>query len=355
VSDVRFDSLACLHLLWVVLALAGVVVYGFVQKQRALRRFASTDLFARLMPAVSRGKQRFKAALLLGAAVLMVASLIGPRWGVFWEDVQREGVDILVLLDVSKSMLAQDVVPNRLERAKQDIRDMLSILGGDQVGLMAFAGTASLKCPLTMDYGFLRQVLDEVEPASVARGGTAIGDAIRKAVGEPNPEDTGAFDDKIKKHKAIILITDGEDHETYPVEAARVAFEKHGVRIYTVGIGDSDQGQRVPVDEQGQQVYLKHDGQEVWSKMDPRTLREIALVSGGAYVPASTHSIELDKIYREKIAKLEKRTLESRKLKRYRPQYQWFLFGALVLLLWESLISERRRVAAGAGAMREAA
>ncbi len=330
----EFDNLDALHALWAVPALWAVYYYGFVRRTRALRRFADADLMRRLAPGVSRLRQWTRAALVLAAVLLMTFALVGPRWGEYYEQMQRKGIDIIVCLDVSRSMLAEDVVPDRLGRAKQDVIDLLRALPGDRIGLVSFAGTATLSCPLTTDYGFFRLALEEVGPQTIARGGSVIGDAVRKAV--------ECFDDRIQKYKAIILITDGDDHESNPLEAARDAFHNHGIRLYTIGIGDPLEGQRIPVSRGNQQVYLQYEGQEVWSKLNETLLAAMAREAGGAYVPAGTASIELDRIYESYIAQQEKREFGEERVKRYRHQFQWFVAAALLCLLAESFVSERR-------------
>lgn len=342
-NAIRFDNLQYLHLLWLVPVLAGVFAAGFAMKNRALRAFASANLLGTLLPNVSRRRQWFKAALVLAAVAFLIISLVGPRWGTYWEDVHAKGLDLMICLDVSKSMLAGDVKPSRLERAKQDIRDLVSALPGDRVGLVAFAGKPSMKCPLTIDYGFFRLVLDDINTGAAPLGGTNLGDAIRVAA--------DSFDDRVKNHKAIVLITDGEDQESYPVEAAEKVYRDKGIRVFTIGLGDAGQGSRIPGDHGGD--YVMHDGQQVWSKMDPRTLQDIALAGHGAYVPAGTQNIELDRIYNEKIAPLEKREFEAKKVQRQYARYQVFAAIALLLLMAETLTSELRggkRVVQPAGA-----
>ncbi len=340
-SDLRFDHIPYLHLLWVVPVLAGIVAFGFAMKDRALRQFASANLLGTLVPGISRKRQIVRAGLVLAATALMIIALVGPRWGTHWEDVQQKGLDMMICLDVSKSMLAGDVKPNRLERAKQDIRDLLSVLPGDRVGLIAFAGKSVLKCPLTIDYGFYRLVLDDIGTGSAPLGGTNLGDAIRMAA--------ESFDDRIKNYKTIVVISDGEDQESYPIEAAQKAYREKGIRIFSIGLGDSSEGSRIPA---AGGDYVMHDGKQVWSKMNPECLQQIALAGGGAYVPAGTQNIELDRIYTEKIAPLEKREFEARKVQRYYPRYQLFAAAALALLLAESAMSElsRRRNGVEAGA-----
>ncbi len=329
--ELRLDNLSLLHLLWAVAGLAGLAVYGFERRQRALRTFASANLLGALVPDACFRRHVARAALVLLALALVVGALIGPRWGVYWEDVQRKGVDLMICLDVSRSMSARDVPPSRLERAKQDIRDLLSVLPGDRVGLVVFAGLPVLKCPLTIDYGFYRMVLDDVEVNAASRGGTNLGDAIRVAA--------SSFDDAIRNHKAIVLVSDGEDQESYPVEAAEKAWEEQGIRVFTIGLGDRSQGSRIPTPDGG---YMMHDGQQVWSKMNPECLQQIALAGGGAYVPAGTASIDLDRIYQEKIATIEKREFEAKKVQRFRARFQYFVAAALALLMIETLMGEVR-------------
>ena len=336
--DVQFDNELAIHLFWAIPLVVIVYFYGFYRKQRALAFFATPNLIGHLATVVSFGRQRTRAVLVVLALAGLITALTGPRWGVHFEDVQRRGIDIIFCLDVSRSMLAEDVAPNRLERAKQYIRDVVEQLAGDRVGLVTFAGGSVVQCPLTIDYGTFRMVLGDVGIRSSARGGTLIGDAVRMAA--------GSFADEVKKYKAIILITDGEDQESYPVEAATTAFSDRGVRIYTIGIGDLDEGARIPITRNGQRTYLQHDGQEVWSKLDTRTLEDMALAGGGAYIPAGTRQVDMGQIYEQKIATSELREFEASRIKRYDVQYQWFAGLALVLLMIESLMTERKRGAA---------
>jgi len=334
--DIRFGHLEYLSLLWAVAALAGLSIYCFAKKRRALAVFASIELHDRLTANVSRGRQRLKAAMFVAGAFFLVCALIQPQWGVYWKEVHRKGRDIIIVLDTSRSMLAEDVTPNRLERAKLEIGELVKKLRdrpGDRIGLVTFAGNAGVKRPLTLDYAFFNQMLSDVDTRSQARGGSLIGDGIRKAI--------AAFDDKLKNYKDIILITDGEDHDSYPADAARAA-HKAGISIYTVGLGDPA-GAKIPVIKNGKRVFLTHDGNPVMSKMGESTLAEIALLTEGAFVPAKTRAFSLDKIYEEKIAKKEGRETEETKRERYTHRYQWFLAAGFLLLAGEPLISERRR------------
>ena len=236
-------------------------------------------------------------------------------------------------------MLAEDLRPNRMERAKLAISDAVRKLEGDRVGLVVFAGTSAVKCPLTLDYGFFRMMLDEVSTDSIARGGTLIGDALRKVVDD-------VLDDQLKEYKDVILITDGEDHDSFPVEAAKAAGQS-GVRLIAIGLGDENEGRRIPITgDLGQKTYLKYDGQEVRSKLDADSLRKMVNATpGGKYLNVATGAIDLGKVYQDLIAGAQKRDLESKTIKRYQERFQLFLGVALVLLCCEMFLSDRTRKA----------
>ena len=290
---------------------------------------------------INPAARRTKAVLVMIAAIFIVVSLARPAWNPKPRTVERRGRDIMFVLDVSRSMIAEDLAPNRLKRAKLAIGDMVASLEGDRVGLVVFAGTAALKCPLTLDYGFFNLMLEDVDLNSIARGGTMIGDAVRKVLDE-------GFDDQEKKYKDVILITDGEDHDSFPVEAAEEA-GRRGVRIIAIGLGDERQGRRIPVtDAHGNRSFLKYNGQEVWSRLDAATLRKMANVTpGGRYLNVATGAIDLGEVYVKLIAGEEKREIESLTIKLYEEKYQIFLAIALIFLLAELIVTERRRRGGG--------
>jgi len=329
-----------LLLLWLVPALALLYGWAAYRRRAALKVFIETGLLDRVSMSVNPAGRRMKEILALAAVALVVAALARPAWNPRPRTVERRGRDILFVLDVSRSMIAEDLAPNRLGRAKLAIGDMISRLSGDRIGLVVFAGTAALKCPLTLDYGFFNLMLDDVDTESIARGGTMIGDAIRKAVDD-------GFDDQEKKYKDILLITDGEDHDSFPVEAAEEA-GKRGIRIIAIGLGDEHQGRRIPVtDERGNRVFLTHNGREVWSRLDAATLRKMANATpGGRYLNVATGTIDLGDVYTKLIAGEEKRDVESLTVKLYEEKFQIFLSLALAALVAEMFISERRRRAA---------
>jgi Ca-activated chloride channel family protein len=193
-----------LHLLWVVPLLAGIYIYAWHKRKAGLKLFIEAGLLDRIPVSVSYAKRFWKSVLVCLAAVFLIIGMARPAWNPKPETVERKGRDVVFLLDVSKSMLAEDLLPNRLERAKLAISDCIERLEGDRIALVVFAGTAAVKCPLTLDYGFFRMMLKDISTDSIVRGGTLIGDALRKVM-------TDVFDDQIKEYKDIILITDGEE------------------------------------------------------------------------------------------------------------------------------------------------
>jgi Ca-activated chloride channel family protein len=272
---------------------------------------------------------------------LVVVALARPAWNRGAQEVTRRGRDVVFLIDVSRSMLADDLRPNRLERAKLAVQDAASRMEGDRVALVAFAGTASVKCPLTIDYGFFRMALDELTPDSVPRGGSLIGDAIRKAL-------TEVFDENPSQYRDIILITDGEDQDSKPVEAAHQAGER-GVRLIAIGLGDENTGRRIPIlTGAGRETFLSYQGEEVWSKLDAKTLKEMAAATpGGRYLNVATGAIDLGDIYAKLIESADQRTIETEMVDSYEERFQIFLALAFAFLCFDAAMS-RRRAAGGA-------
>ena len=330
----KFAHPSYLLLFWLIPALVIFFVYAFRKKDRLIKLFCGETLYAELVPAARRGRQKLKAALLLGAICLLIFSLMQPRWGFQWEDITRKGIDVIVAIDVSQSMLAEDIKPNRLERAKRKVYDLCQMLEGDRIGLIAFAGTSFVQCPLTLDYGAFKIFLDYLNPDLIPVPGTAIGDAIRTAI--------KGFNSRERTSKALILITDGEDHENKPLEAAQEA-KKEGIRIFTIGIGQEG-GAPIPLQDGSGGFKKDERGDLVLSKLDETTLQKIALETGGSYVRSVTGDMDLNKIYKEDIrGSIEKKELRSTRKKRWEERFQWFVFAAIALLAMEFLLSETRR------------
>lgn len=334
-----FERPVYLLLFWVVPLLALLLGYAYKKKKQTALLFFDSLMADRLMPILDASRFFRKALLLLSAFVFAVVAAAGPRFGTYYETVFQSGVDVFILLDVSRSMLAEDVVPNRLGRAKSDIQDLLNHITGDRVGLIAFAGKPMIKVPLTTDHGFFLQVLHSVDTDSAPRGGTAIGDAIRLALRAMPPE--------AERQRAMVLITDGDDQESIPLEAAKDAAERQ-VRILTIGLGNSAEGGRIPLhDSAGQLTYLKYNGQEVWSKMDEAVLREIARITEGAYIAAGTGTFNLGQIYADSIGKMQGNAdregdHQTERRQKLQHRYTIFLSIAVVCLLLYIIAPEHR-------------
>lgn len=341
-SDVRVGRPESLWLLWLVPATLVFVVWGFRTRTRLLRRFASDSMVTRLTAGVSRPRQYFKAALVLAAILATVVALAELKIGFAWEEVKREGVDLVVALDVSDSMLVEDAESggrlSRLERARREIADLLALLEGDRIGLVAFAGTAFIECPLTLDYGAAEIFLSAIDTELIPVKGTDLATAIRSSL--------EAFEGGASNSRAILLITDGEDHSGEALQAAAEA-KAAEVRIFTIGIG-RDEGAPIPVPGGG--FRRDRRGEMVLSRLDEPTLQRIALETGGRYVRSVTGDVDLEQIYVQGVkATLEDQELGSKRRQRWEERFQWFVALALVALMLEPLIPERigRRQRAG--------
>ncbi len=311
-----------------------IVLAWFVRaaRKRALAAFSTSIMVQRLAPQASRWKRPVKFVLLLCALALTILALANLQIGTRLEEVKQEGVDIFIAVDVSLSMKAEDIKPNRLEKAKLEIRNLVDRLGGDRIGLVVFAGEAFTQFPLTTDYGAANLFLDVLDVDAVGLPGTAIGSAIMRA--------TDSFDFKDQTTKVIVIITDGENTEGDVVEAAQDAANK-GILIYTIGMG-SPEGAPIPVyGSGGQQTDFKRDrvGGVVVSKLDEAGLEKIAAIGKGKYFRGTTSQDELDAIYKD-VNALQKKEFGVKQFTDYESRYQWFIAPALLLLLLELMLSE---------------
>jgi Ca-activated chloride channel family protein len=329
--DVQFGNLDQLNWLWLVAICLAVAVFAAIARRRARIRFATANLLRSVLPLRGSVGRNVATVLATAALALMVVALIDVRWGKVWREVPQKGIEVMFVLDVSRSMLADDAAPNRLERAKQQIKDTIDEMAGDRVGLIVFAGDAKQQIPLTTHYDDFKQSLEEVGPQNVRRGGSRLGDAIGMA--------SSSFLTKSNAHKAMVIFTDGEDQESKPVEAARRAHESTGVRIFTVGLGDVSQGSRIPVGGEDRNQYLTHDGQQVWSKQNGEILRQIASTTEGDYIPAGTKQVNMSDVYHSYIGRVEQTNFETARVNQYEARFQWFLLPALILLLLEVAIT----------------
>lgn len=328
----RFGEPYYFNLLWLVPFLALLYFWARKKKQKLLERFCGSVLVPHLAGANLWKVQRNKAALMIASMALMALALTQPQWGYEWEELRQEGVDIIIAIDVSNSMLAGDIKPNRLERAKRKVSDLLQMLDGDRVGLVAFAGTSYLQCPLTLDYAAAAIFLDSIDTDLIPVQGTAIGHAIRTA--------TRAFSQTERKSKALILITDGEDHEGKAMSAAKEAGEQ-GIIIFTIGIGQ-EMGAPMPSLKSGRGFKKDKSGEVVVSRLNETLLQKISLATGGSYVRSVTGDMDLNKIYRNDIKKrVDTKELKTSRIKLWQGRFQWFILLALICLTLERGIREK--------------
>ncbi|WP_420265535.1 VWA domain-containing protein [Candidatus Magnetominusculus dajiuhuensis] len=332
----RFGNYQAAYLLWAVAAAVVFYILAFRAGKKSLHRFADSALLDTLTMGLSRRRQYFKAALVSVAVLLCVTSLMRPQWGFHLEEVKRRVSDILIAIDTSKSMLATDVKPNRLARSKFAVHDLIKKLRGDRVGLIGFAGKAFLFSPLTVDYNGFILALNDLSVNSIPLGGTDIASAIDEAI--------TIYKDNPSKDKSLILITDGEDLAGNTMAAAERAKDA-GMKIYTVGIG-TPEGELIQVtDEKGGVQFLKDsDGNMIKSRLDEGTLEKIALTTGGSYVRAGNAGVGLELIYDEKLSHADKKETEEKMERRYNERFQYPLALALVLLMIESILPDRKRV-----------
>ncbi|HOO89630.1 MAG TPA: VWA domain-containing protein [Syntrophales bacterium] len=323
-----------LHLLWILPITGCLLIVQSRRRHKAMERFADEDLLGRLTPDNHNGKRLLKGILLLCALGFLILALAGPRWGTHFQEVSRRGVDIMLVVDVSKSMEVEDVKPDRLERARREIIDFLKVVEGDRVGLTAFSGVSFVQCPLTLDYAALELFLSVLQPGIIPAPGTDMGAAIETGL--------SAFDFKTETDKVMLLITDGEDNEGRGMEAARKAAVQ-GVKIFVFGIGDPSGG---PIPAGGDRGGFTKDteGNLVLSKLDEKTLQEIASLTGGDYVRSVAGDLDLDILYFDGIKqKTKDQTLKSGKIKVHDERFFVFILIAFVMLLGEAILDDKRR------------
>ena len=280
------------------------------------------------MPEYSNGKLILKFILVLFSYTFLVIAIAGPQTGSRLEEVKRKGIDLMIALDVSNSMLAEDIKPDRLERSKQAISRLIDKLEGDRIGIVVFAGKAYMQLPITSDYGAAKMFLSTINTDIITIQGTVIADAIEMA--------SSSFGES-KRNKAIAIITDGEDHEGNVLEQAEVAAKK-GIRIYTIGMGSPD-GAPIPIYSGNIRTGYKKDreGTTIISRLDETLLQRIASVGNGIYVRANNSETGLQKIF-EEINKMEKSEIENRQFSDYENRFQYFLALCLIFLVLELVV-----------------
>jgi len=330
---IRFEHPDYLYLLILLPVMLLIFIASERLRKKALNRFTSSILLKVLMPDSSAWRKWFRHTLWQLSVFFLIIAISNPQTGARMEEFKRKGIDLFLAIDVSNSMLAEDIVPNRLERSKQAIGRLIDKLEGDRIGMIVFAGRAYVQLPITTDYQAARMFLSTVNPAVIQAQGTAIGESIRLAI--------SSFDQN-EHSKAIIIISDGEDHEESAIEAAEEA-AKAGIRVYAIGMGLPD-GAPIPmVNEYGKRTGFRKDknGNTVVTRLNESILQEIALRANGYYTRANNTRSGLEFIF-EEINKLEKAEIEARIFTDYDDRFQIFLAIALMLLLAEMIVSNRK-------------
>lgn len=330
----RFEHNIYLWALLVVLPLI-IIVFYWIQnwKKRKLKQFGDANVIQRLMPHISRKLAIVKFVLYTFAMLFLLIGLANLQFGTKLQEVKREGIDLMIALDVSNSMMAEDLTPNRLERSKRAIYQLIEKLHNDRLGIIVFAGDAYVQLPITTDYSAAKLFLETIGTDIVPTQGTSIGSAIDLAL--------ESFDFENGTSKAIVVITDGENHEEDAIQNAKEALDRD-VSVHTIGMG-SENGAPIPIYKQGKQIGFRTDnqGNTVVSKLNETMLKQIADAGNGSYVRANNANAGL-KIIMSEIDKMEKKEFGSKTFKEYEDRFQLFLIIALVLLIVEFFISNRK-------------
>jgi Ca-activated chloride channel family protein len=316
-------------LLWFAALLPLLVVTGILLRRRIKRlgRMADQGLWPTLLPLMSPRRLRFRNSLRIVAIGLAILALARPQWGFRWEEVQQRGLSIIVALDTSKSMLAQDIKPNRLQQAKWGVRDLVNELQGDRIGLVAFAGDAFLQCPATIDYAAFLMMLDDVYTGIVPVGGTDLFAALQESI------ESFEKSEETQADKVIILISDGEGHTGDPLTLLP-ELKEEGIRVFAIGVGTKE-GELIQTSD----GFVKDKaGNVVKSALQEDMLERIAFETGGFYVRSAPGDFGLERVYQQGIAELQREDREARMSKIFTERFQWFVAAALVLLILETAI-----------------
>lgn len=330
-------TFAAPQMLWLLLILLppliGFLWWAWRRRQQLITQFISARLLGQLKVGVSPSRQKARLVMLVLAVMFLILALARPQWGVTREEARQRGLDVVVAIDTSNSMLAEDVSPNRLARAKLAALDLMRRAKTDRLGLVAFAGAAFLQCPLTLDDAAFSQGVNSLDTKTISQGGTALAEAITEA--------QKAFKNESDNHRVLVLFTDGEDHDSEAVEAAKNA-AKEGMIIFTIGIG-TPEGELLRIrDERGRMDYIRDDqGKPVKSRLDEDLLQQISRATKGFYLPLRGTKT-MDTLYDQGIAPLPKSENSVKMFQRYHERFQWPLGMALALLILEMFLPHRR-------------
>lgn len=327
----RFEEPAYLYLLLLLPLLAAFYLYSNYRRRKNIRKFGDPELMAQLMPDVSKYRPDVKFWMVFVAIGLFSVLLARPQFGSKLETVKRQGVEVMIALDISNSMLAQDVQPSRLQKAKRLVAQLVDKMENDKVGMIVFAGDAFTQLPITSDYISAKMFLESIDPSLISKQGTAIGAAINLASRSFTPQEGVG--------RAVIVITDGENHEGGAVEAAQEAAEK-GMQVFVLGVGSPD-GSPIPAEDGSNNFRRDKDGNVIVTRLNEQMCQEIAKAGNGMYIRVdNTNSAE--KVLNNEIAKLSKADVESQVYTEFDEQFQALAWLVLILLVVEMLILERK-------------
>lgn len=331
---IQYDEKIYFYLLFIIPVVVVLFLLLLVWKKRTQKKFADTELLKRLTPNRSYNKGGIKLVVFVLAVALLVIGLVNPKIGTKLETVKREGVDIVFAVDVSKSMLAEDIAPNRLEKAKRLVSEIINQLASDRIGIIAYAGQAYPQLPITTDYGAAKMFLQSMNTDMLTSQGTAIDQAIELA--------TTYYDDAEQTNRVLFIISDGEDHsEGSTINAVEDAADE-GIIIYTIGVG-KEKGAPIPIKRNGILESLKKDrqGETVITKLNESVLVDIANEGDGQYIDGSNTETAVEFI-KEELLKMDKKEFEAKQFAEYKDQFQWFIGGALLLLFLDIFILDRK-------------
>lgn len=331
---IQYDEKIYFYLLFIIPVVVVLFLLLLVWKKRTQKKFADTELLKRLTPNRSYNKGGIKLVVFILAMALLVIGLVNPKIGTKLETVKREGVDIVFAVDVSKSMLAEDIAPNRLEKAKRLVSEIINQLASDRIGIIAYAGQAYPQLPITTDYGAAKMFLQSMNTDMLTSQGTAIDQAIELA--------TTYYDDAEQTNRVLFIISDGEDHsEGSTIDAVEDAADE-GIIIYTIGVG-KEKGAPIPIKRNGILESLKKDsqGETVITKLNESILVDIANEGDGQYIDGSNTETAVEFI-KEELLKMDKKEFEAKQFAEYKDQFQWFIGGALLLLFLDIFILDRK-------------
>lgn len=331
----RFANPQYIYLLILVPVFILLYIFAVRRKKKMLERYGNLEIIAQLMPEVSYGRPSIKFILGILSFSVLILAIARPQFGSKLTEEKRKGIELIIALDVSNSMLAEDIKPNRLERAKQAISRMIDKMGDDKIGLIVFAGNAYTQIPITTDYSSAKMFLGSINTNIVPMQGTSISSAIKLASNSFTPDN--------KANKALIIITDGETHDENAIDLAKEASQK-GIKIFTIGVGNP-QGAPIPVfDENGNRTYRQdEEGKVIISKLNDELLSKIAIVGDGEFQLANTSNFGLTKIF-TKLNAMNKEEISTRIYSEYEDQYQYLIGFALLLLLLDLLILEKKNL-----------